>query len=128
MRSAAARPITTCPRFAGSCAIRLRRITASRRSSWAWSTARRFRSESRWKNPTIKEQSDHVHYQDVVAPADFPARHGRHPGAAAARIDGAGADGHGEDGGQPAAPVRGDFRAARRAAGLLDAEDRRPEL
>ena len=36
---------------------------------------------------------DHVHHQDVVAPADVPARHGCHAGAAAARIDGAGADG-----------------------------------
>ena len=56
---------------------------------------------------------DHVHHQDVVAPADVPARRGRHAGAAAARIDGAGADGDGEDGGQPAAPVRRDLRAAR---------------
>ena len=74
-----------------------------------------------------KGARDHVHHQDVVAPADVPARHGRHAGAAAARIDGAGADGHGQDGrgANPQRAVRRDLRAARRAARLLDAEDRR---
>ena len=71
------------------------------------------------------EEPANVHHEDGVAPADVPARNGRDARPAAARVDGAGADGDGEDGGEPAAPVRRDLRPARRAPGLLDAEDRR---
>ena len=80
-----------------------RRATNYRFSSldrWASSTARRFRCASANERRSVDERSEvdhggarHVHHQDVAAAPDVPARHGRHAGAAAARRDGAGADG-----------------------------------
>ena len=65
----------------------------------------------------------------VAAAADVPARRGRHAGAAAARRDGAGADGRRRRrAAQPAAPARVRLRAARRDHGPVDAGDGRRRL
>ena len=64
-----------------------------RRSLRAPSTSVAVVVAGRAQRPAVADKRgarDHVHHQDVVAPPDVPARHGRHAGAAAAGIDGAG--------------------------------------
>src|SRR5882762_10760254 len=112
MPSVAGSRTTTCRKFDESCVNRPVRIIVSRLSFWVSSTARHFRSASRClqmsriqpsgPRPTdghLKELVTHVHHKAVVAPADVPARPWRDSRAAAARIDGAGLDGNGQDGG-----------------------------
>src|SRR5687768_9225034 len=65
------------------------RTAASPHSSWP--SLRVTHSGWRVSRPPRAEELSDVHHQAIVATADVPARCRRHPGAAAARLDGAGA-------------------------------------
>ena len=132
MRSAAASSTTMRRRFGPSGATPRRRTTASRRSCWASSRACRSRCAPHpsgghlrpatprtltpdLRGPAYSEESTIMFItQDGAAPADVPARSGRHAGPAAARCDGAGAVGAGGHRREAGAPPRVRLRAERR--------------
>ena len=65
---------------------------------------------------SMRRECDDVHHQEVAAPPDVPARHGRHAGAAAARRHGAGLARRRADRRRPGTPLRRRLRAARRSS------------
>ncbi len=67
----------------------------------------------------------YVHHQEILAPANVPARRGCDGGPAAARRDGPGAHRSIEDSGEAADAVRSRVRAERRHHGAMDSIDAR---
>ena len=75
------------------------------------------------------DRSNHVvHHEEAPAAPHVPARHGRHAGAAAARLDDSGGHAAGQDRGAAEEPLLRHLHPARRDDGQVDAGDGRQRL
>ena len=85
----------------------------------------RFKCQSKPKSIPVERQCS---FRRLAGPSDVPARRRRHRGAAVSRRDGAGDDGHREDGGECPAPVGRRVLPERRHHGAVEPDQGRRRL